>query len=171
MKKFLSGLGILSLVLMLAAPVLASQHEGSVSATVTPQIIAVSVLPADVAYGTLDLSASDVSRTTAESVTITATNDGNVNEDFTIRGSDSDNWTLDFSPADTGTIAVNQFVHRFDAGATFTPAEAAALDTTGKSLATNVVTTADFVLEMNMPLSGSTSGLQTTTVTVVATAI
>lgn len=177
MKKFLAGLGILSLVLAVAAPVLATT-EGTVSATVTPQLISVSVSPTTVDYDILDVSTSDSSRTTAESAAITATNDGNITETFNIKGSNatggSTSWTLSSTPAATGTVAGDRFAHRFDEGATFTDAEAAALDSVSyKQLKDGVTTsgTADFVLQMNMPTSVTDAGDEkTTTVTVVATA-
>jgi len=177
MKKFLASLGILSLVLALAAPVLAAEDTAVVSATVTPSVVAVSISPTSVEYGILALSTSDTDRSTAESETITATNDGNVTSDFTIMGSDASgmlttNWTLSSDPPEKGTVAADQFAHRFDEGTTFNGVEAAALDSTAyKPLKAGITDagTADFVLEMNMPTSSTDSETKSTTVTILAT--
>lgn len=174
MKKILASISILAL-LALAFPV-GALNEASVTATVTAKNISVSVGPTSVAYGPLALSATNASRTTASSSTITATNDGNVTENFDIRGSDATgstvNWTLNSSPATTGTVGTNQYVHRFDEGATFTDGEAAALDSVAyKDLKNGIATsgTAQFVLQMNMPTSTTDFSQHSTTVTVLAT--
>ena len=83
MKKFLAGLGILSLVLALVTPALAATD--TVTATVTPQIIAVSVDVSNFDYGVLNIS-----ETSSPSSVITATNDGNVVEKFEIKVDYSD---------------------------------------------------------------------------------
>lgn len=170
-QKIAAAIGAGALLVGSFLPVLAAT-EGAVTATVTPQIVAISVAPPTVDYGTLDFSATDISRTVGLSGTITVTNDGNVNEDFAIKGDNSTNWTLDSSPANTGTVAIDQFVHRFDADATFTDGTANALSTSNQSLGVGVASSAtqDFELQMNMPLSGSVTGVQTTTVTVQASA-
>lgn len=174
-KKILAGLALLSLVLGVAVPVWAAEDTAEVGVTVTPGVVSVTVLPASVDYGTLALSTSNVERSTAESATITATNEGTVTEDFTIKGanSNSTDWTLSSSPDATGTVAADQFAHRFDEGATFTDGEAATLDNTAYKELKSGVTAAgsvEFVLQMNMPTSDSThKGAQSTTVTVLAT--
>lgn len=77
----------------------------TVTATVTVENISVSVSDGTVAYGTLGLNSS---AGTNGSDTQTATNDGNVTEDFNIRGQDTGTWTL--NTVNTGT---DNYIHRF----------------------------------------------------------
>lgn len=175
-KKILLGVGLLALVVLIAKPALAAD-TGAVSATVTPKNISVSVSPTSVSYGILALSASDASRTTALSGTFTVSNDGNVTETFNIKGTNATGgggdttWTLNSSPAATGTVGANQYVHRYDEGASFTDGEAAALSTGYLLLKSGIAAsgTANSVLQMNMPTSTTGNGLRTSTVTVQAT--
>jgi len=168
-NKIIAAIGAGALIALMAVSVSAGD---TVTATVTPEQIAVSVDVANFDYGILSVSASDGSRTTALSGTITATNDGNVNENFNIKGTSTANWTLNSSPASTGTVAADQFVHRFDADATFTDGTANALSTTNQALGAAIVpsNTQQFELQMNMPTSSAVTTQQSTTVTVVATA-
>ena len=174
MKSTIATIAILAIIGLAVGVGVSAGTESSVTATVTPQNISVSLNAASVNYGILELSASDGNRVTALSSTFTATNDSNVSADFTIRGSNTDNgWTLDSTPADTGTVAADQFVHRFDADATFTTGTAKALDTSNQTLGLAIPSgnTQDFVLEMNMPISSTNpSAVQSSTVTIVATA-
>lgn len=179
MRKFLSGLGILSLVLALAAPALAATEEG-VTATVTPQLVSVTVDVSSVGYGTQNLSTTD-NKPTGDPE-ITATNNGNVAENFTIKGDDAtasgSTWTL------STTAGASAYVHKYnaDTGGTYPDLSSVALDKTGKSLSTGVsggtscTTTCTgggseaFKLRMDTPTSTSSFAEHSTTVTVVATA-
>jgi len=177
-KKLWAALGTAALLASAAIPALAAD-TGVVTATVTPQLISVSVSPGSVAYGTLALSVNDGSRTTKESGTITATNDGNVTEKFNIKGSDatggSTPWTLSDTPADTGTVAANQYVHDFSQTVPFDETTDKSLNSvTYKELAASVAVGANDTseLQMNMPTSSTDASAQkSTTVTVQATAI
>jgi len=96
--------GIFSLVVVLGVK---ADDEGTVTATVTVQNISVSVDDGGVTYGTM---ASNTSKTTLSGELNdmqTATNDGNVTEDFNIKGKDSDDWEL------ADTTASDQYVHQF----------------------------------------------------------
>lgn len=163
MRKFLAGLGILSLVLALAAPALAATTD-TVTATVTPQLVAVSVDVPDVDYGVLDIN-----ETSAPSVVITATNDGNVTEKFGIKGSNSTNWTL--SDTDVGA---DTFMHEFavddDSYTTYTALNNTTYDTLDASVSTPSGTQL-FKLRLKMPSSTSTTLQQSTIVTVLATEV
>jgi len=172
MNKLIASIAVFGLLAFVALPVIAAGEE-VVTATVTPEIVSLTVDTPTVAYGTLALSPSDASRTTAESGVIVVTNNGTVNEDFDIKGTSTANWTLNSSPADTGTVATDQFVHRFDADATFTDGTASALSTSNQALGGGNVApagTQDFVLQMNMPTASTVSTEQSTTVTILATA-
>jgi hypothetical protein len=176
-KRLATGLGIIS-VLMASAfmPVLAAD-TGTVNATVTGQVISVSVSPSSFDYGVVPFSTSNTTvsqkdiGTTGLNTGLTATNDGNVAEDLKIQGADatggSTNWALVSSLGAT----VNQYVHAFNAGTTLS--SPTALTTGLQSLgAGNVAASGSqaFVLQITMPLSGSDPAQHSTTTTVVATA-
>lgn len=77
--------------------------EATVNATVTAQQIAVSVDPATISYGTLDIgSTASTAIGDGDSVDSTqhVSNDGNVPEDFDLKGTTSAAWALDSSPGD-----------------------------------------------------------------------
>lgn len=178
MKKFLAGLGILSLVLLAAAPVFAAE-AGPITATVTPQLVSVTVDVSNVGYGTQNLSTTD--NTPTGDPEITATNNGNVAENFTIKGDDatdgSNIWTL------SNTAGADAYVHKFnnDTG-TYPDSSSVALDKAGKSLSTSVSGGSScttfctgggseaFKLRMDTPASTSSFAEHSTTVTVVASA-
>ena len=174
-KQLIASICILGLVGMVVGVAVLAGTEEPISATVTPKLVSVSVSPTTVNYGTLALSTSDGSRTTALSGTFTATNGGNVTETFNIKGTDATGgttWTLDYSPANTGTVGNDQYVHRYDEGASFIGGEAAALSTSYLTLKAGVAAlgTADFVLQMNMPTGTTGYGQRSSTVTVQAVA-
>ena len=172
MKSLIASIAILGLVGMVVGITASAATDGTVTATVTPQNISVSLSATSTNYGILALSTSDGSRTTATSSVFTVTNNGNVTENFDIRGASSTDWTLNSSPATTGAVGSNQFVHRFDADSVFTTGTAKALSTSNQTLGASIATsgTQDFVLQMNMPTASSVTAQQSTTVTVVATA-
>ena len=91
--------------------------EGTVSATVTPQIISVTVTDGDVDYGTLDISESNNTFNGTAAETQTITNDSNVSADISLRSSDAyvvadtTDWAL------AGTAGSDIFVHSYDVDA------------------------------------------------------
>ena len=175
-KKFIIIGAIFSLAIMsLSLAAIGAESSQVISATVTPGVVSVILSTPSVAYGTLPLSTSNDIRSTALSSAITATNNGTVTEALNIRGTDTTNgttWTLNSSPATTGTVGANQFAHRFDADASFDTGTAKALSTSNQTLAASVAAsgTQAFVLQMNMPTSSTDSVEKTTTVTVQAVA-
>lgn len=176
-KKFLAILGIFSLaVLSFGLAAIGAENTAAVTATVTPGVVSVTVSPPSVAYGTLPLSTSNSSRSTALSETITATNVGTVPAQLNISGSNATGggtpWALNSSPSDTGTVSADQFVHRFDADATFDTGTAKALSISYQTLAASVGAggTQNLVLQMNMPTASTDSVTKSTTVTVQAVA-
>jgi hypothetical protein len=172
-----------ALLAALSLPALADQ-TATVTATVTPNVVkSVSLDVTSVAYGTLNTSASDNNRTTALSSVITATNNGNTIEDLYIRGTDAtaavqndSNWTLHCDPLDSdidGTVGLNQYVHRFYVGTTFTHADARTICTISdqKKIANDIAVlgTVSFILQLNMPTATTGFSQRTMTVTVMAT--
>lgn len=79
--------------------------EGTVTATVTVQNIALTVSDGTVAYGILALSATKNTTQLTDSQTVT--NTGNVTIDVNIKGQDTTAWTL--SP----TVGDNLYVHQY----------------------------------------------------------
>jgi hypothetical protein len=152
-----------SLLFLLSTPVQAAS-TASVAATVTVQNISVAVTDGTISYGTLALSASTG---TNGSDTQTATNDGNVTEDFNIKGQNTAAWTL------TGSVGSNQYVHRFcTATCASAPTNYTALTTNYQTLAASKATSATqtFDLYLSTPTSTSSYTQQSVDVIVQATA-
>lgn len=180
MKKLLIALGLavlLSAVLWL--PSLA-QSEGTITATITVQEIAVSVSPTSINYGTLSFETSKRSDALAAPVTFTATNTGNINEDLKVRGADATftggSWSIQDTALDCVTPVLDKFRHSV-IGKTGVSDDTPIFMTTSNST-TNLATalaasgTKDFNTEIFIPCAGS-NGLgstASTSITVVAIA-
>lgn len=139
---------------------------GTVTATVTAQSIALTVADGSVAYGTI---AAGASAGTNPSDLQTVTNTGNVAEDFTIKGSNSANWTLDSS-----NVTSDHYIHRFcTATCGSAPTNYTALTTSYAALgAGNVAAsgTQTFDLYLTTPQTSSVTTQQSVDVTVSAAA-
>ena len=163
MKSLIASITILGLVGMVVGVVAQGASTDTVTATVTPQTVSVTVDIESVDYGVLDMS-----ETSAPSAVITATNSGNVTEKLEIKGSDSTNWTL--SPS---AVGANTFMHEFatddDSYASYT----ALNNTTYDTLDTSVVESGTqlFKLQLKMPSSTTNTETQSTTITVLATEV
>lgn len=165
-------------MLFAAFPLFVAVHAfaattGTVAATVTPQNISVSVSDGSVAYGSTALNSSKDTTSGGLNDTQTATNDGNVAEDFNISSTDATGgttWTL------AGTVGANQFKHSFcnsgsgtpdpcDTGPTWT-----AMSTSYSSLTTAVAAsgTSKFDLKLDTPSSSTDYVAKSITVTIQA---
>jgi hypothetical protein len=123
-------LAILTIPLVFARASYAST-TATVAATVTVQNISVSVTDGTIDYGVLAVNSS---AGTNGSDTQAAQNDGNVAEDFNIKGQNSANWTLD-----TANSTTDHYIHRFCASSCASPPTSyTALTTNYQSLASNV---------------------------------
>jgi hypothetical protein len=141
---------------------------GVVTSTVTPLNISVAVADGTVSYGTLDLSSTANTTSGGINDSQTATNDGNVAEDFNIRSTNATGgtaWTI----SDTA-IGPDQYMHQFcittcDSSPTWTP-----MTTNYAALASNIATSNNqvFDLRIDTPSSSSDYLLKTITVTVQA---
>lgn len=140
----------------------------TVNATVTAELISVSVSSGTVAYGTVPLSGTKDTTASGLNDTQTATNNGNVAEDFNIESSNATGgtaWTL------SGTaIGSDQYMHKFstNSGSSWT-----AMTTGYGTLATNIAATSgtqNFDLEILTPSSSSDYQQKSITVTVQAVA-
>lgn len=163
LRELLFGLLVSSLV---SVPIASAATTDSVTATVTVQNVSVSVTDGAVAYGTLAASGTQDTASGGLDDSQTATNDGNVTEDFDIQGQNSGDWTL------AATQGSDQYFHKFcttdcDGSPTWT-----ALTTSYQALATSVADsgTQVFDLQIGVPSSSSVDTQQSVDVTVQASA-
>lgn len=162
--KILAQFSLLSLLGALLAVGVSAADTGTVTATVTVQNISVSVADGAVSYGTLG---SNTAADTNPADTQTATNNGNVTENFNIKGQNSGNWTL------AGTAASDAYVHKFCTSSCGSPPTSyTALTTSYQALATSVATsgTQTFDLYINTPNPSTVFTQQSVDVTVQAVA-
>jgi hypothetical protein len=164
---------IFAIVLILFINVIFAQRTfgaNTVTATVTPQKIEVTVTPGTVTYGPLTLSTS---RTTLNSgggtnELQTAQNTGNIAEDFTIDSSSAVGGATPWTISDTA-INTNVYMHAFslNSGGAWTQ-----MTGTPTSLATNVAVsgTQTFDLKIDVPSATAVYDAKTITVTVTASA-
>lgn len=142
----------------------------TVAATVTAQNVSVSVTDGTVSYSTLSLGSSMTTATSdGDSLDDSQTvhNDGNIAEDFNIRGSDSSGgWTLAASPG------AEQYSQDFCVSTCDTSPTWTALTTSNSSLTTNVAAagTQVFDLRIRMPTSTAIYTSQSVDITIQASA-
>ena len=146
-RKILLDIGIMALVVW-TEPWVWSAGTDQVACTVTAQKISVSVSDGSVAYGTIALGSSQDTTASGVNDSQTATNDGNVAEDFNIEGVDTTGWTL---AAATGS---DQYVHEFstDSGSNWT-----ALTTSYQTLATNIASSSTQTFDLRVWVPSSTT--------------
>ncbi len=139
----------------------------TVSATVTAQNVSVTVSDGTVAYGTLGLSSSTSTLASALNDIQTATNAGNVAENFNIKTSDA---TGGITWVATSTPGSDLFTHSFstNSGGAWTAMASSSYST----LATNKAAsgTQTFDLKLETPTASSDYVQKTITVTVQAVA-
>ena len=161
MKSLISTIAILGLVGMVVGVAVQAATEGSVTATVTVQSISLTVTDGTVAYGVLVVNTSTSTLGLTPVDTQTATNNGNVTENFNIRGTNSANWTLQAAAGN------EQYVHKFstNGGASYTP-----LTLVNQTLATGKAPlgTQSFDLQITTPTATTFFTQQSVNVTVQA---
>lgn len=163
-KNALNLVLVLVMTLSFSLPVFAAD-TANVTATVTAQNISVSVADGTVTYGIMALNTSKGTTTLTD--TQTATNNGNVTENFNIRGQNTAAWTL------AGAAGADAYVHRFCTATCNTPpTNYTALTTNYQTLATAVATsgTQTFELYLTTPTTTSSYLEQSVDVTVQAVA-
>jgi hypothetical protein len=165
MLKYFKLVSLIVLAAFLGAISIQAAETGNVTATVTAQNISVAVTDGSVSYGVISVSDTQDTTTGGVNDSQTATNDGNITEDFNVRGFDTTGWTL-------GASAGSEiYTHKFctsncDSSPTWT-----ALTTSYQTLASGVVATSGtqvFDLQIGTPTSTSVYTQQTATVTVQA---
>jgi len=138
----------------------------NVNLNVIPAVISVSVSDGVVSYGIT--AANSTKDTTSSSLndSQTATNNGNVAENFNIKGQNSANWTL------AGTNGSDIYRHRFCTLTCDTTPTWTALTTSYQTLATGVATSGNqvFDLEIQTPNPSTVYTQQSVDVTVQAVA-
>ena len=166
MKSLIISVIILVLVGAAVGVSVQGADTANVSATVTAELITISVADGSVAYGILPVNTSE--DTVLLGDTQVVTNDGNVDVDLEVRSSDAvggTEWNLAATNA-----ALNDFTHEFAPdGSTWTTFNV--VNATYTSLATNVATSTDQNLDLRIktPASVSDNVEKTITVTVLAT--
>ncbi len=169
MKRLLLILGAVVLVVGgLAVPAFAAE-EGVVTVTVTVAVVSIMVEPDAISYGLVGLDTEGL-KPVEPSVDprIQAKNTGSSWVEFTIKGADTDNWTL-------GAVAAPEtYVHYFGRGPTGNMTYTA-LDTDWQNLDGYVSNSpgcaSGFGLMMDTPTSSAFYGAQTTAVTVMVTMV
>ena len=132
--------------------------------TAAAAVVSVSVSDGAVTYGTIPANSTKSTCTSELNDAQTLTNDGNVTENFNIRGQNSANWTL---AAATGS---DQYVQKFLNGTCSIFSGGTALTTSTQSFATGVAVsgTATLNLQINTPNPSSVYTQQSVDVTITA---
>jgi hypothetical protein len=140
--------------------------EATITATVTVQNISLTVTDGSIAYGVLPVNTSKSTCDFSPYDTQTVTNDGNVAEDFNIKGKNSQNWTL------AATAGENQYVHKFATSSCPVTWGGTALTTSYQTMATNIATSSSATLNLQITTPNVTSSYdpQDVSVTVQAAA-
>lgn len=125
MKSLLASICILGVVgLVIGVMALAASEQG-ITASVCPELVSLTVSPNSVDYGVLALGATDQAPAPAY---VTVANNGNVTEDFTIKGADavaspSGTWSLCWTGGACTIPGIDKYVHEFSTDAWTTPHE------------------------------------------------
>ena len=179
-KKFLAIVGIFSLAALSFGLAAIGATSASVTATVTPQIVSITVTDGTVDYGVLDTSETANTITLTQSQTIT--NGSNVSANVSLRSSDAyvvpdtTDWAL------AGATGSNAYIHSYDIDAPVTPVwTALPFDGTFNNTYTGSVVTltesaggdpsATLDLKIDMPTTISNTAAHSVNVTALATAI
>ena len=159
MKSLIATICILGLVGMVVGVAVQGAGEQSVTATVTVRNISVTVGPASIVYGVLAAGTES-----APSAVITATNNGNVTENFNIIGANTAApWTL-------GAIAGSEiYVHKFSTDVSYITWTALTLAYQSLASAVAPSGTDAFELRITVPTATTNYTQQSAVVTVQAT--
>jgi len=144
MKSLIAILGILGMVGLAIGPFVYAGSTATVTATVTVQNISLTVADGAVAYGTLAANTSKSTCTSELNDAQIITNDGNVAENFNVKGQNSANWTLAATP---GT---DQYVHKFVTSTCSTFTGGTTLTTSYQTAYTNVAVNATTTLNLQI---------------------
>ena len=168
MKSTIATVAILALFGLVVGVGAIAATEATVSATVTSQLVAITVADGNVAYGILPVN------TNADTVTLgqtqVVTNGGNVNVDLSVKSSDAvgrTNWNLAATNA-----ALNEFTHEFSSNSGVAYTGFNVDNITYISLVAGVIPTGtqNLDLKIKTPASVTDNAQKAITITVLATA-
>lgn len=164
MKNYFLKIGVCVVAAIFMAVSVRAAQTGDVTATVTAQSISVAVTDGAVSYGTIATSTTEDTTSSGVNDSQTADNDGNVTEDFNVRGFNTAAWTL------AGTAGAENYTHKFCTTTCDTTPSWTALTTNYQQLSNDVADTGNqvFDLEIGTPTTTATYTQQTATVTVQA---
>ena len=167
-KQFLASITVLALVGFIVGVSVDAADTADVTATVTAQLISVSVLDGSVAYGILPVNTNQDTVTLIDTQVVT--NDGNVDVDLSVKSSDAVGgiaWNLAATNA-----SLDEFTHEFSSDDGGNYAGFNVDNITYASLVTGVspAGTQNLDLRIKTPASVTDNALKTITVTVLATA-
>lgn len=168
MNKLITSIAVFGLLTFVTLPAIAATSV-VVNATVTANVVAISVDDGVVEYGTLDLSTQQNTFTLDD--TQTATNDGNVNVDLGIRSSDATSTGTDWNLAASIGI-IDEFTHEFSTNSGSTWTDFNPDNNSYSTIASGVTPTNSqgFDLQIGTPSASTDIVEHTVTVTVLATA-
>jgi len=167
MKNILASIFIVIFAVLAVSLQIIAADTDSVTATVTAQLVSVSVTDGAVAYGTVATSSSEDTTSSGVDDSQTADNDGNVTEDFNIMGQDSGAWEL------ADSAGPEAYTHGFCiSNCDSSPSWTQFNETTYTTLATSIADTGNqvFDLRLQTPTSTATFTEQSVDVTVQAVA-
>jgi hypothetical protein len=140
--------------------------------TVIPQIttaaatvISVSVSDGAITYGTIPANSTKSTCTSELNDAQAVTNDGNVTENFLVKGQNSANWTL------AATAGTDQYVHKFLNGSCSTFSGGTALTTSDQTFAIGIAPNATATLNLQITTPTATSYFTQQSVDVIITAV
>jgi hypothetical protein len=128
-------------------------------------IVSVSVSDGNVNYGILTTDTNQDTTASGLNNSQTATNNGNVNENFLIRGQDSANWIL------SGSVGSEQYTHKFCTSNCDSSPVWVALTTTDQTLATGISPSSNQIFDLQITTPNETSNYTQQSVDVIITAI
>lgn len=152
--------------LAVAAVANATSTSTTVTATVTIQNISLSVTSSVIDYGTIPLDSTKDTCQLGDTQTIT--NGGNVNEDFSIEGTDEGTGTSDWKLGASAGDKIYTQSFSTDSCSTFTPLTTSSYATIAHNIATS--STQDFDLEIHTPTATDDFNQHSVDVIVQATA-
>lgn len=158
---------VMAIVYLMIQSTTHAATSAEVSATVTAQNVSVTLTTdGAVDYGTQSISTTTDTTDDGIDDTETVQNNGNVAQDFDIKGANTASWTLG------STGGANQYAHKFCTTTCDTSPTWTALTTSDQALATSVAASGSqsFDLQLIMPTSTASYVEQTLAVTVTASA-
>lgn len=166
-KKFLAA--FFFIVFLFGISLLAetrAANEGTITASVTARNISISVGLTAVDFGTVGVGSSADTTLNGRNTSITATNNGNDIEKFSITTGDSTNWTAEVAP-DTNKFRMNFCTSNCDVSPTW---NIVGIDSAYQTLAASVASSGNqqFDLQIKTPSSTTFYTQQTISLTVLA---